>query len=109
MLSAPAGNRVPDLVLSIDAEGHYEVYVGLFSPDGQPTEIEVRAGGSGPFKPLGHPGGEIDCREVSFGIEDLTGRGIVLRHPRDKRSFISYLRLVPRPQASPPDVLPRIP
>ena len=89
------GTRTPDLILSPAAEGLYHIYVGLYSYDGQPSEVGVRVGDLGPFKHLHLEDGEIDSREVLFGGVEITGRDVVLRHPVEKRSGISHVRLTP--------------
>lgn len=93
-LVALPGSRAPDLILSPEAQGLYEIYIGLCSLDGQPSEVEVRAGG--PFERLRLEGGEIDCREVAFGTADMAGRQVVLRHPVGAWTCVSHVRLVPR-------------
>lgn len=90
------GSRAPDLILSPEADGLHEIYIGLCSLDGQPSEVEVRVGPSGPFERLRFEGGEIDYREVAFGTVDMTGRQVVLRHPPGARSCVSHVKLVPR-------------
>ena len=95
VLIALPGTRAPDLILSPAAEGLYHIYVGLYSYDGQPSEVGVRVGDLGPFKHLHLEDGEIDSREVLFGRVDITGRDVVLRHPVEKRSCVSHVRLAP--------------
>ena len=90
------GSQAPDLILSPEADGLHEICIGLCSLDGQPSEVEVRIGQSGPFKRLRFEGGEIDYREVAFGTVDMTGRQIVLRHLPEARSCVSHVNLVPR-------------
>lgn len=96
VLIAPAGCRVPDLVLPASVSGFHEVFVGLCSPDGHPVAVEARVGSDGSFARLRWEGGEIDYREVSLGIVDVTGKRITLRHPPGERSCVSHVRLVPR-------------
>ena len=95
ILVAPPGSRPPELVLFPGVEGIYEVYVGLCSLDGRPSEVEARVGQSGPWNRLRYEGGELDYREADMGALDMTGRRIVLRHPPDRWSCLSHVRLVP--------------
>jgi len=95
VLTALPGSRAPDLVLSPDARGLYRLYVGLCSFDGQPSEVEVRVEPDGPSRRLRLEEGEVDCREVSFGTVEATGRSIVLRHPPGARSCVSHVKLAP--------------
>ncbi|OGG52180.1 MAG: hypothetical protein A3F84_19440 [Candidatus Handelsmanbacteria bacterium RIFCSPLOWO2_12_FULL_64_10] len=93
-LVALPGSRVPDLILSPEARGFYEVYVGLCSLDGQPSEVEAQVGDTSARLRL--EGGEVDCREVAFGRVDMTGRQVALRHPAGARSCVTHVKLVPR-------------
>ncbi|MSS73257.1 MAG: hypothetical protein EXS64_17475 [Candidatus Latescibacteria bacterium] len=87
-------SRAPDLLLSPEVQGLYEIYIGICSLDGQPSEVEVRVGGA--FERLRLEGGETDCREVGVGTVDMTGRQVVLRHPTGAWTCVSHVKLVPR-------------
>lgn len=90
------GSRAPDLVLSHPGNGTHEVFICLCSPDGHSSTVEVRIGPEGPFTRLRWEGREIDYREISLGVHEVTSKEVVLRHPPGERSCLAYVRLEPR-------------
>ena len=95
----------PPLTVALAEKGHYEIRIGLYSPDYRCSGIFARLVNRTEYIFL-RPAAELadqPYQEVSLGVHHLDGSVLEIANPYEYRSYVTHLRLRPSPShAQPP-------